>query len=126
MKFKRKIVIALCASASLWCFFSCEEEQITVIDLSEISIDSVSVSVTVSDWHFTDGVCEKEMIVGDSVDLPSAISNNSCSWTSNNTTVATVIKESSIQKLKAISVGNAIVSDGNSNYKINVRVKDKN
>lgn len=121
MKIIRNFVIALCASATLWGIFSCNKE-------TEIQVKEQTTFVTkTSIWYFENGTSEIGMKVGDSIALPNTgTGENSSSWVSNDTTVAVIVKEELDQKLEAVGVGKATVTDKNSNMKIYVTVKENN
>lgn len=121
MKYIRKFAIALCASIAIFGVSSCVDqcEELHIIEENTTSEDN--------SWFFFNGVSSIEMAVGDSKGLPTEEDGVSCSWKSDDETVATVVtKDSSTrQYLKAVGVGTATVSDENSKYKIYVTVKER-
>lgn len=110
MKFIKNLLIALCGFITIFVITSCDSE-----DTDMFSYNSLS---------FVNGSCIKEMIVGETVGLPSERGEKPCSWVSDNPTVATIINEDSKQKMKADGIGEATVSDENTKLKIYVTVKE--
>jgi len=105
MRFNRNFAIALCISFASVGFTSCHIDQDIYI---------------YNDWFFDNGACKREMLVGDSLNLP-----QNGIWNSDNVTVATVVNKYSEQILKAVGVGKATISNENENLKIYVTVKER-